>query len=424
MNQQVISYHQVELPQVEFSTPAISPNGTPPAPPPSPPPPSWGFNSTSDKVQPWIKGAVYSGLFSNPGEGFSSYSSSESSSGQTYQSLAVCHFCSPTRNFTTKDCGPNQRMENADFALKTQRPDKGIIVNASFIIQDPCNLESRAGECVLYWCLRTYNNSNSQEEWSPSHSESASISHFNDSGKVYYMKPNDTRQKPFWVDVHSSCQISGWMSNLLTGSGQYQNLPSCPKSPKKSGHSNPKQCDNLFTDSDLKRNPTIAYSFGNSSSVPIENKSDFIENKFEFIAKAMTHQIQSTPNSTEPTTSSSPAQAVTTSQTTIHQRTIKKDLIMNVQWAWLTLPIALLALAFIFQITTMVRTSRRKTALWKSSTLVLFFHGRGVQEGVHSAGGVITDDIAGMEDVARRMKVRLENTGRCWRLTEERRRVV
>lgn len=34
------------------------------------------------------------------------------------------------------------------------------------------------------------------------------------------------------------------------------------------------------------------------------------------------------------------------------------------------------------------------------------------------------DDIAVMEDLAGRMKVRLENNGRDWCLTEERRRVV
>lgn len=424
MNQQVISYHQVELHQVDFSTPAISPNGTPPASPPLPPQ-SWGFNLTGGKIQPLIQGAVYSGLFSNPDDGFSSYSSSESSSGQTYQSLAVCDSCYPTtRNLTNEDCAPNQWMENADFALKTQELGSVGIVNASFIINDPDNHESRAGECLLYWCLRTYNNPNSQVEQSTSWNKSVSISNLSDSRNFYYMIPNDTRQNPFLVNVHSSCQISKWMSNLLTGSGQYQNSDPCPKSQKRSIHSSPEQCDNLFTGSALKWKPIIAHSFGNFSSVPIEKKFGFIANKFGFIAKAMTDQIQSTLRSTEPTTSSSPAQAVTTSQTTIHQTTIKKDLIMNVQWAWLTLPIALLALAFIFQITTIVRTSRRKTALWKSSTLALFFHGRGVQEGVHSAGGVITDDIAGMEDEARRMKVRLENTGRCWRLTEERRRVV
>lgn len=421
MNQQVISYHQVHH-QAQFSTLVISPNTT--LPPPPPPPQSWGFTSNSSKIQPWMQmqGAVYSGLFSNSSNDFSSNRSSENSSGQTYQSLAVCHQCSDLTSHLTKrngnkSCLPDDHCINkADFKFRTRDPGNGGIVNSAFIIKEPCDSERRAGECILYWCLRKYDNSNSPVGQPPSYNDSVSISNYSGDKNIYNMIPADAPQNRFWVDVQSSIHISDWMSKTLSGCAQYQNSPPCPKDKDSDGHSNKNLCDSLEHYLDSRWNPIIAASLGNSSSVPTSVR---IDEKFKSIAQAMTDQIQSTPRSNEPMTSISPAQAVTTSQTTI-----PTDLIMNVQWAWLTLPIALLALAFIFQITTMVRTSRRKTALWKSSTLALFFHGRGVQEGVQSVGGVIMDDIAGMKDVAGRMKVRLENTGRCWRVTEERRRVV
>lgn len=396
MTQQVISYYPVHLPtQNTFQNVTI--------------PQQWGFTSNSSEIQPSIKSAINSSLSSSSSNSWPP----STPSGLTYQSLAVCASCT-NKTMCTEEGLDSQKEDYLRMKAWLPRgPSKDPhlpIINTFYIVSRPDNQEPQAGECALYWCLKTYpirvdDNSTLIVIQSPSYNRS------NNGSDVYNIGPANADQKPFWVDVSSSKQISDWMSRQLTGGYGDEKGPEHTR-PQPRG----KDSEHCGWNPDLKNVPNTAsdaiVALGNSSSGSIENK-------FCDIAAALTDQIQSSPRPDEPTTFIGKAKVVRTSQTTI-----TTNLVIHVQWAWLALPIHLVVLALIFQIITMVRTSRRKTAIWKSSTLALFFHGRGVREGVHSTGGAGMDDMAVMEDLAGRMKVRLENDGRDWCLTEERRRVV
>jgi hypothetical protein len=47
----------------------------------------------------------------------------------------------------------------------------------------------------------------------------------------------------------------------------------------------------------------------------------------------------------------------------------------RVRWVWLTMPLALILLVTIFLVATIVKTSRYRVGVWKSSPLALLFHG-------------------------------------------------
>ena len=76
---------------------------------------------------------------------------------------------------------------------------------------------------------------------------------------------------------------------------------------------------------------------------------------------------------------------------------------IHVQWAWLSLPAALLALAVIFLIATITST-RSWQPTWKSSSLALLFHGLSPE--TRADHGPLAE-IETMEDAAKAIKVRL-----------------
>lgn len=396
MTQQAISYDY----PVQPSAPAISQNVTVPL--------SWGFTSNSDKIQPSMQDAVYSGLFGNWSNGLPSNSSSGGYPWQTYQSLAVCARCSKP-----KQDNPCQQKDMCFLSINTTSPHKFPknhdyeIINTSYTTEDPDGPILQAGQCALFWCLRTYevrsdDISTLTEIQPPLYDNSCTQ---RDGRELHTMMPANTSNETFWVDAESNNQISEWMSRLLKGSER------CSPPTRVQGRGN----------EDRRHNHQSDYE-GDScrdSNPILSSLSGSIEQKFNSIAAAMTDQIQRTPNPNEPNTFIGRAQAVRTFRTTFETHPI-----FAFQWAWLTLPIGLIVLAFIVLIGTMVRTSEKKTALWKSCTLALFFHGRGAQQGVYSARGERMDHIAGMEDVAGQIKVRFEDTGRYWRLAEERRTTV
>ncbi|MCJ1428148.1 hypothetical protein MMC29_006056 [Sticta canariensis] len=297
------------------------------------------------------------------------------------------------------------------------------IVKASYIVNDGDTIH--AGECALSWCLRTfpicvYENSTLNITYYIQPSDQYS--------DKYTLMPTNTSTSRFYVDVQSSNKISSGTKSLLTGRIRDENSRARYRGSWK-GYPDSLNVRSKSPCPDSKSSDAIS-ALGNSSSGTIEDK-------FHYIAAAMTEQIQSTCRLNEPTTFMGNGQAISNSSQTptvngIQQRkTGECHPIIHVQWVWLALPTSLVVLALILQIVTMVRTSRRDTPVWKSSTLALVFHGQGeVQEGVvhhlASAGGSgILDDIAGMEDVAAGIKVRLEYTGRGgWCLRQERPRLV
>lgn len=422
MTQQAISYYEVPswTAGPTRSDPPTASNGTVP---PSFPR-SWNSTLNNGDMQPLMKAAVYSGLLGNSSIGLSSSCSPGNS---TYRSLGICASC---RNLTSPILDPEDfyRPGNGPcfrgddlLGIDANLPLEGleIIVNASYFVNGET---PRAGECALSWCLRTF-------PIRVDENSTINITYYIQPSDPYTLMPTDTSTSPFYVDVQSSNKISDWMKSLLTGRlgnenwhGRTRTYKGPIEYPDKLHSRSESSCP------DSKSSDAIS-ALGNPSSGTIENK-------FHYIAAAMTEQIQSTCKLSEPMTSMGNGQAIgNSSQTptvneTQQRKTGEWQPIIHVQWAWLALPTSLVVLALILQIVTMVRTSRRDTPVWKSSTLALVFHGRGeVQEGVvhhlASAGGSgIPDDIAGMEDVAARIKVRLEYTGRGgWCLRQERPRL-
>lgn len=365
-----------------------------------------------------MKGAVFSGLFGYSSNVMSPTSSSEEIIGQQYESLAVCAICTNLTKDPFTDWNPKKSClgNGLDFKISASVPSVSLKGHGLGIINASYKLEGhKAKECTLYWCLKTYATrveDNTIIEIQPSPSYNKSLSR---NKEIYNMMPADTRQEPFWVDVQSSQRISAWMKTLLTEDYPGKKCPELTRCRSRGrGHVDCSMdpCSEDALDYSKKYSNAASdalIALGNSSSGSITDK-------ISSVAQALTDQIQSAPKPNEPMKFIGKAQAFST-----FRETIETHLVVHVQWAWLALPIDLVVLALIFQIFAMVRTSRRKTALWKSSTLALFFHGRGVQEEVHMAEGAGIDDIVGMEEMAGRMKVRLEDTGRDWRLVEERR---
>jgi hypothetical protein len=86
---------------------------------------------------------------------------------------------------------------------------------------------------------------------------------------------------------------------------------------------------------------------------------------------------------------------------------------VSVQWGWMALPALLLVIAFILLASTISRTKRKGTQLWKGSSLAAFYHpltGEG-REKVAEAR-----DIRQLEKVAEDINVKWTKTNKGWRL--------
>jgi hypothetical protein len=88
-----------------------------------------------------------------------------------------------------------------------------------------------------------------------------------------------------------------------------------------------------------------------------------------------------------------------------------------IRWIWLAFPASLLVLTLLFLVFIVAQSAESGVAVWKSSPLVLLFHGLNTSS-VEQVHGVI--EIADMEDHARTMEVSLQD-GRLTVLAEEQR---
>jgi hypothetical protein len=86
---------------------------------------------------------------------------------------------------------------------------------------------------------------------------------------------------------------------------------------------------------------------------------------------------------------------------------------VHVRWVWLTLPGALILSSAAFLVLAVLETRRRNAEVWKDSSLALIFHG--LEQNGESTG--LVNKLSCMEDVAKGMRVRLEQTdAEDWRL--------
>lgn len=125
------------------------------------------------------------------------------------------------------------------------------------------------------------------------------------------------------------------------------------------------------------------------------NQTSDLYGLMESVATSMTNHIRSVSASTVPG-------QMGTVETYVH-----------VRWVWLTLPAVLIVSSAAFLALAMLETRHKKAEVWKDSSLALIFHG--LEQKGESAGMVNT--LSGMEDVAKEMKVRLDRgDAEDWRL--------
>jgi hypothetical protein len=89
---------------------------------------------------------------------------------------------------------------------------------------------------------------------------------------------------------------------------------------------------------------------------------------------------------------------------------------IGVQWAWLSLPAALLVLTLAFLTITIWKTKSREVNLWKSSQLALLFHG--IDQASKEPHGVL-EEVGEMKSAARAIRARVNQQSGMWHLTTE-----
>ena len=326
-----------------------------------------------------MRDAVYAGVLGNRLEDIRWHCPSTNCTWTGYKSLAVCSKCvniksveNPNReefsnpNMTFYPMPPsNSESGDSTRVYRNTSPISKELQNLSLIIVDWSQTlktnrdEVPDKECALYWCANTYNASVDDNQFlkqSLLHSNPEILYHNSSSGDGSVLNISATQ---FWVDLDSSQNISAWMVHILSW---------------------------------------FYFPADGVVSLPI----DVI---FDWISKAMTAHLQSTSGTNQPNTTS---QAFGNATTT--------EYILHIRWWWLSLPVVLIASTLMLQLATMVSVVYGQTAVWKSSTLALLFHGPGIRDGLFPQG---TDDLAAMEDVAEQMTVRLGHTDRGWELRQE-----
>ena len=89
------------------------------------------------------------------------------------------------------------------------------------------------------------------------------------------------------------------------------------------------------------------------------------------------------------------------------------DSFVEVRWAWLALPLALLLLTLIFLLASIRTSARAEVMPWKSSSIALLFHG--LPDDRRALGSSV-ERRAEMNEIAKGMKVQLVKTDKGWRL--------
>lgn len=86
---------------------------------------------------------------------------------------------------------------------------------------------------------------------------------------------------------------------------------------------------------------------------------------------------------------------------------------VKVQYPWLALPLLLIVGAGGFLLVTVVVNWRKEGLVWKNDSLALLFHGI---EGMGSERDRVGEGLSGMDEIAKRMMVRLGRVEGEWKL--------
>lgn len=101
------------------------------------------------------------------------------------------------------------------------------------------------------------------------------------------------------------------------------------------------------------------------------------------------------------------------SNVTVHGNLTTTEIYVQAEWKWLIFPMALEALGIILLVTTIVISHMQKMKLCKSSVMPLLYHGLGDNVALSQAR---PQDVFGMEELARKTKVKLGPADGCDRI--------
>jgi hypothetical protein len=158
----------------------------------------------------------------------------------------------------------------------------------------------------------------------------------------------------------------------------------------------------IITDGDVFGGPSIAQAFYNAGNINLAS----VQSTFENIAQSMTVHMRNAGNASY----SAPALG----------QVINQETCVQVRWAWLTYPAAVVLLLVIFFAAMIWETGRdvHRVHGWKSSPLALMYHGLNQDVQDRHGYGVLVQNSE-MEQNARRMQVRLRPTEKGWLFEEE-----
>ena len=101
-----------------------------------------------------------------------------------------------------------------------------------------------------------------------------------------------------------------------------------------------------------------------------------------------------------------------------HGTAWKSETYVHVRWAWLSFPIAVIALALAFLVGSIFETAYRKILVWKSSNLALLFHGQDLK--LTNPPMIHVNKVGQMARMAEKVKLHLtQNQNGDWRLVQK-----
>lgn len=83
----------------------------------------------------------------------------------------------------------------------------------------------------------------------------------------------------------------------------------------------------------------------------------------------------------------------------------KTETYVRVRWAWLSYPAAVIVLSLLYLISTIIETTHREVAIWKSSNLAMLFHGKNLN--LEKPDHVMVNTLSQMGERASSIEVEL-----------------
>jgi len=370
----------------------------------------------------FYKGVVYDGLFGFGNSTLIPDCPSGNCSWLSYQTLAVCSRCVNVTglvsylqlNEQVQSCDPyhtscrwtlpnglalgnsfevghNSTMINTSGTLPPMMLDKVGYAIANFsLLARRDEYGPWATECSLYWCVNTYTatatntifNENFHNSWSNATLTKHDNGYF---GTTVYNITPPTGSAKSQPNVRLSNTTMDYYRSTINSQGYYlvgaDHTFGAWLGPLLSGNSTP-YSDPAFSSDvvelfnyDTRQVPVIFARLAQCLTIAIRTAEDLEDNSWMAQALGVTWMSET---------------------------------MVRVQWAWLSLPCALLLASFVFLRVTAVGTARGKLGIWKSSTLALLFHGLGARDGDWVEG---SGHLVGMKETAERMRVRLVDEG-------------